>query len=110
MAKDLKDIQQLINERAEQRFNADYFAIVSPISSSKLFEHIQFDCYRNGSETKSQEGMYWVFREGYGNYEKVKEKWLPKYISEESENFLAKVESIKNDVDNLMSNQYQEEY
>jgi hypothetical protein len=50
------------------------------------------------------------FRDGYGNYEKVKAKWLPIYIERESAAFLNKVEQLQQDVTNLMENKYQEEY
>jgi hypothetical protein len=62
--KQLKDIQKLIEERAEANFNKDYWAIVSPITNSELFKDIELKCTRNGNTQESLEGMYWVLEMG----------------------------------------------
>lgn len=109
MAKELKDLQKLIEEKAEKRFNEDYFRDVAGIQNSNLFKHIKnpqmFKCKRySGSE--EMQSAFWAFSQGYGFYERLKEYWLPIYISKEAEMFMEEVERIKADVDGLLNNQY----
>jgi hypothetical protein len=102
---ELKNIQQLIDEKAENRLNKDLDDMRTTILSIGVLtattESAFPDLEYGGKKTKP----YWFFnlngefRRALYNY------WLPIYKTREAENFLKRVEDLESEVDNLMNAQ-----
>lgn len=104
MAKEIKDIQALINDRAEKRLYAEIDVVGNSISSNwKLLDGIMVNV--GTSENPNTIQLYHILTNtGFRN--KIFEKNIDRYKEEEAKSFLEKVESIREDVDNLLSGQH----
>lgn len=110
MAYDITSIQQLIEERAEKKFDQDFSTQTKAIKESRLFNQMDepplFDAADNNKQLKAK----WAFDKDYSMYRNLKAYWLPIYISEESKAFFENVERLQADVNDLLSNQPRNDY
>lgn len=102
---EIKDIQDIINSRAEKRLDKDIaeicrFAIHNELLSDEtgltptIFESVK-DSKMHNTTLRAMLGFAGEF------YNKLKANWLPTYIKEESELFLSEFESLKEQVNSL---------
>lgn len=108
--KSLPDIQQLINDRAEKRLKDDLEAMRKTIINMPILSPTQspFPMLKFG---ESQHYAKWFFNDGVGTfYEAVYNYWLPIYKNREAQNFLADVERLKSDVNDLMNVTHENDY
>ena len=116
MAKKLKDLQKLIEEKAYKRLCDDFDSVTKPICGSRLFTGDELNKLfgiKKGEEAAEFTSAYWAFmtddnKSSY--FSEIKRVWLPIYIDEESKRFLEDVERLKADVDNLMQGSYNQDY
>lgn len=109
--KDVKDLQTLINERAESRLERDIQEAVQLIRNNPILKH-QGDMPRismTGKETSNGQFPYWFFQSS-GDYMKAaKEHLLPLYIQEETKMFMGKVENLQGQIDELLGQRMEEQ-
>lgn len=108
MAKEIKDIQQLINDRAEKRLYADIDILSNPLS--KKWQFLENILVNIGTSEKPNVIQLYNILTNSGFRQEIFEKNIARYREEEAESFLQKVESIREDVDNLLNNRQAEEY
>lgn len=126
MAREIKDIQKLIEERAILRLTSDIKNLEKLITSQPLLKH-------NGRNEKPPVGeLVGKLPDGEPIYEKTNvtalfsvniythlhdstnymgqlyRYWLPIYIEQESREFLEKLDQIQDDVNDLLNNQPQQ--
>lgn len=101
----LKDIQQLINERAEKKLNKDLADLREYLHTgfaSNLLElgskiSVEFD-----GRKENLRNALWSTDSPL--FKLLKEAQLPKYIETETRGFINKIDAIREDVDELMNN------
>ncbi len=99
--KDVKTLQELINERAEKRLNSDLSSLSKLIRDNPLLSptdnpglpNIQIE-----GDSKPQK-PFWFFEfntrtSSNSFFNKVKDFWLPQYIAQETEDFIKKVDEL----------------
>jgi len=105
----LKDIQQLINERAEHKLRSDLEKFRKYLHSELAMGLIdigaQISVEINGKKENLRNALWST---DSSIFKMLKEDQLPKYIESETKNFLNKVDSIREDVDELMNNKPEE--
>ncbi len=106
--KDLKDLQEIINQKALDRFNKDFNDVAATVRASRLFSDMQLKITAPNEENPKMMSFYWIFNNNESNfiYNQLKDQYLADYISKESASFVNSVEAIRNDVDNLLDNQH----
>jgi hypothetical protein len=102
--KNLKDVQQLINDKADARLKKDLSSI-----SNQLYNGIGYnllkDIYINVGTTDKPRSISLIYiLSDSGLAGKIIEANTERYREEENKNFLEKVESLRNDVDELLNN------
>jgi len=105
MAKEMKDLQALINKRAEERLDKDISDLCKVRSHRLLSNRYLLPNVRFADETISKDRMDLkeLLYPGGIYTKKLKEAWLPIYITEESELFLNRVEELESQVDDLLN-------
>lgn len=125
MARDIKDLQKLIEERATERLEVDLIALGKLVEKhpllgvgddgpqlaynvdyGKIVNERKVVRYETQSIGRLFGATYYNQDHLWGEYLKqLRQFWLPKYIEEESKAFLDKLDQIQNDVDYLLNNQ-----
>ncbi len=103
MSENIKGIQELINERAESKLRSDIKKLHQPLKEQyyKLLDDIKVNV--GTSEKPSYCQLSLIL--GSDGFEKtIIDKNIQKYIEAETKEFLEKVESLRDDVDNLLNN------
>lgn len=112
---DITNLQELINNRAEKRLDADLRALSKTIRESRLLSVIADSIFPTliypkapkkplGTDDTKEEYPFWIFKDNSLFMKAVKDYWLPIYKSEEAQNFIQKVEDLSTDVANLLDN------
>lgn len=105
MAKKLiAEIQQLINDRADAKLKSDLSALQNALYSGNYYELVKGIQINVGNSEKPKNiGLYSVFSSD--GFEKIIiENNTERYRAAEAEAFLSKVDSLREDVDNLLDN------
>lgn len=99
----IMDLNQLLKERAEKKLRSDINAYLNQIRENQFFRQLKSVniCTK---EDKRESLWTWTWENSGEAFEMIMEKCLPQYIEDESKAFIEKVESIRQDVDNLLSN------
>lgn len=107
--KKVKDLQDLINEKAIQRLDKDLYEAMKLIRTNSILKRTSdFPQISMGEGLKKQH-PYWFFETGSEYMNKVKEYLLPIYIEEETKMFMSKVDNLQGQIDELLNNQVQSE-
>jgi len=111
----IDSLQDYINERAGKRLDTDLAKISSFIRTNRILAdtaktpYLTFDMVKaEGQDTaaKDSKGPYWVFQFEINNtvyrsvasspyMDNLRTAWLPAYIKEETEAFLAQVQALQ---------------
>lgn len=102
MAKEIKDVQQIINERADQKLENEIHEIYHFLSNGRNYELIKDILINVGTAEKPKMVRIYSLFSGDGLRDNIIEKNRDRYRSEETAAFMQKVESIRQDVDNLL--------
>lgn len=106
---EIKDLQKLIEEKAEKRLDEDISKLSNLVRGNKLIEGVGVPGIFLQIPDPPKEGRMVhisirdMFYYSHTYMTRLKEFWLPKYIQEESELFMKKVDEIREDVDNLLN-------
>lgn len=104
MAKEIKDIQQIINDRADRKLEKAIRDIYTFLSSGENYELIKGVSINAGTSEKPNNIKIYSLFSSDGLQDKIIELNQQRYRSKETAAFVEKVESIRNDVDQLMEN------
>lgn len=113
---DMKSIQDLINERAENRLNNELGIITKFFQQNSLLSltdnpgvpEIYLEVEKGDKKEYIGQKPRWFFDNISIYLDKVKEYWLPIYQAEENKKFIDEVNNLKNSVENLLSTQPEE--
>lgn len=108
--KSLPDIQQLIDFRADRKLKDDLLKINETIQKMPILmeNNSEFPKLQFGEK---KELPRWFFGDGKDSfYEALYNYWLPIYKNREAQNFLADVERLKSDVNDLMNVTHENDY
>ena len=109
----IKNLQDLINEKAEYRLNIEIGKIAETIRNNDLLKTTNNpglpDVLIEGGKNPYKK-PYWFFAAESEFFEKVKAYWLPIYIKEETENFIKKVDELDSQIQDLKNTQYVDDY
>ncbi len=102
MAKELKDVQQLVNDKADSKLKSDLSALQKSIYSGVQYELLKGITLNVGTAEKPKNiSLYSIFSSD-GFEAKIIENNTERYRATEAQLFLSKVESLREDVDNLL--------
>lgn len=105
MAKLVSDIQQLINDRADNKLKADLRKLHNLLYNGEGYEMLKDISVNVGTPEKPRTNTL-AYILGSGGFEnEIIEKNTERYRAKETKEFLAKVDSLRQDVDNLLDNQ-----
>jgi hypothetical protein len=104
MAKEIKDIQQIINDRADRKLGQEINKIYQFLSNGENYNLIKDILINVGTAEKPKQIRIYSLFTNDGLLGKIIEQNQERYRSEETSAFIGKVESIRNDVDQLMEN------
>lgn len=103
MAKDLKDIQQLINDKADQKLYDAVQNLHRHVSNGENYQLLKDVLVNVGtSEKPKMLSLAYVFSDS-GFRDKIIEINQQRYRSNENSSFIEQVESIRQHVDNLLN-------
>lgn len=114
MSKSIADLQKLIAERAEKKLDGEINTLSASIMSQPLLrsshnmpELAYQGLASDGTDVWKSSSVLDLFSQySKGRYlNKLKAYWLPIYIEREAKEFIEKVDSLQQDVENLLSNQ-----
>lgn len=105
----LKDIQSLINQRAEKKLKKDIAKTAKMISESLIGKANDKATTFPTQKNPNGESPYFFFAENGDYFQGVFKNLLPKYIEDESLAFMNEIENIKNQVENLLNDQEMED-
>jgi len=117
----INTLQEVINKRAAARLDADLMEVSKFIRGNRLtaatdtpFPYLTFNMLKGEGQDKPKQDTkapYWVFqyeKSGYGSsisssayMDQVRAYWLPKYIAEETANFIKQVDDMQAQADQL---------
>lgn len=103
MAQQIKDLQKLIEERAAKRLREDIRKLSDVFCNQTLFKDLPEVFKIKTLDGKSTEIPQYFFYWSYPFMKQLEDYWLPKYIEQESKELLEKVDSLREDIDNLTS-------
>ena len=111
----VKNLQELINQKAEKRLDADIYKLAEAIRNNPLLQttnnpSIPDISIKNNEGSYLERKPYWFFQSNGNFFDKVKEGWLPIYIAEETKNFITKVEELDSEIQGLKNVEYVDEY
>lgn len=103
--KDIKDVQTLINERASKRLREDIINLQSMIREygNDLLFYSGIRVNIGTVEKPSNISLIHVFDNRNGLGDEIYDANIEKYKSQEAKMFLEKVDSLREDVNNLLS-------
>lgn len=114
-----KQLQDLLNERAAKRLDKDLRDISTTITANRILAATETPMPNLTYEIRPAKGdqpaavktvaAYWMFKETSAYMTAVRAFWLPKYIQEETEAFMKKVDELDVAVQEL-KNAIPEEY
>ena len=107
MARELKDVQQLINDKADAKLKTKLRELHNSIYNGEAYEMLKDIKINIGSADKPKTiSLCSIF--GSDGFEKqIIENNTERYRAKEAEAFISKVESLREDVDSLLdANQY----
>lgn len=113
--KQVGDLQELINNKAENRLKADLKAFEARMSTESLISGYHSDQPRLSFEAKKGEfktdTIGRLLNPNWGVYYKaLYEFWLPVYIQEETTNFVSQVDKLKEDAAHLFNTKADRDY
>lgn len=101
MGNDVKNLQDIINSRAEKRLEGDIKAIWEMVYSNPLLQRNDADmpqlfiqAQSNGQIIYKGSAPKWVFEPKSEFMKKLYEYYLPQYLKEESERFVQQVDEL----------------
>lgn len=101
MEQKITGIQQLINNKADAKLKADLKLLQKSVCSGVFYELIKGISLNVGTSEKPRNiDLYAIFNQGFGD--KIIENNIERYREAEAKLFLDKVESLREDVDNLL--------
>lgn len=100
--KQLPDLQELINIKAEGRLKNDLRILAKSIRDNRLISSNDGIPELIYKERESK--PYWIFEYGSHYMDALKAYWLPIYQNEEAQNFIKQVENLNENVADLMNN------
>lgn len=105
----VKNLQSLIDAKAEKRLNEELSKIDAFVKGNRLLQKTDSSLpflVIQGSDGKVSESKgrapYWFFQSGSEYMNLIKEHFLPIFIQEETKIFMDNVERIRDDVDALL--------
>jgi hypothetical protein len=120
MAKDTKTLQDMLAERASKRLNNDLRAISNTIRENRLLAAtdspmpvLSYEISPAKGEQKANvktNQVYWMLQDTSAFMDAVRAYWLPIYITEETENFMKKVDELDEQIQDLKNGMDREEY
>lgn len=106
MANELNDVQQLINKKADEKLKQQLNTLQHPLYTGELYKLLQGIYINVGTSEKPKNiALYTIFNaEGFEAI--IIENNTQRYREEESKLFLNKVNSLREDVDNLLKQEF----
>lgn len=101
--KQIPDLQDLINIKAENRLDQDLKELCKLLKQSRLLSVNDSDTIPNLIYKDKETKPYWLFQYNGKYMNAVKEYWLPIYQNEESQNFIKQVEQLNENIADLMN-------
>lgn len=103
MSKEIKDIQALINKRAENKLKQDISRAAKVIADSLIGKPNDAATTFPTQKSPNGESPYFFFAENGDYFKGVFKNLLPKYIEDESLAFVNEIEGLKRQVDHLLN-------
>lgn len=98
----IKDIQALINERAEKRLDGQLEELRKYLHSGFAANLLEISAIKVSVDGKSDNYRSAFWHTGSLAFAKLKETLLPKYIEDETRNFVKSVDKLRSDVENIV--------
>ena len=100
----IKDVQQLINDKADKKLKDQVYNLQRSIQSGEFYNLILNIRVNIGTAEKPKSiPLYSIFSTD-GFFFKIIENNTERYRAKEAEEFMSKVESLREDADNLLDN------